>query len=348
MKILFIDNSTSWGHANFNRIHLKALGAISDNLDVAIRKNPHFDYNTIIEKSNINTIFYFRNGNNFFLKSKLLWRLYSIIQLWYLYLRYPINKYDAIIVSAYDPLVMYFGGVNNKFYLINHNNISQLGNKLKCFITKKLSCKCTHIVFSQNMKDGLIKYVPNAKVEIIPHGCISNKIRKNKQSTITNSSKIIFCPSTAYADKKLIHEILSDKEVHEYIHQNNIHIIIKSKEAVSYTCKNIQIINYYLPSEKYNELFLNSYAILLLYSKEFKYRTSGVLFECFAHNKPVIASNIASFKEYHQHITYNPFINSAKSFIKTIKQLSKHNYQYYIDIDTLSPLKGWNKILYSK
>ena len=112
---------------------------------------------------------------------------------------------------------------------------------------------------------------------------------------------------------------------------------------------NIHILQGRLPQEDYEFLFTHSVCNILLYSPTFKYRTSGILNECFANNAPCIMNNNPALLEY------NGYINNESCFFSNTKELEtsimsvlrwNSNDAYYRNIDEIAdPLKAWMKIL---
>lgn len=347
MKILYIDNTDNKGHVNFNMIHMRAISKNQCN-DVDAVFNYKFSSKYHIPDSieNISVLFLPSVLCRSF-KSKFLRRLNSVFQLWYIYLRFRIVKYDLVVLSVYDPIVLFFAGYTSRFIIFNHNNISHLSNSLKLFFTKLISKKCLHLVFNEDMRLGLKKYIPNAKIRVISHGCIDPYIPENRAKKLFENKKVIFCPSTSSVDSDFIHALLNDRRLNEFLLVQNLQIVIKSTKHKYKENENVTFMSRYLTDSEYQSLFCNSLAILIPYCDTFEYRTSGVLFECFANNKPFIASKIPSLEIYSTYARYNPYFKTVQDLILNLEELIAFKGEYYNCLQDINPQNVWDNLFES-
>lgn len=347
MKILFIDNGNNYGHINFNTIHLLALDSLGIKIDVVFNWNLNSQYDQLKVCNNIK-VYYLPKYLCKNVKSKFFFRLYAILQLWYIYIFFTRKQYSYIILSAYDAITLFFAGYSSKFLIFDHNNIPQLADKVKLFFTKIISLKCTHLVFNNYMKDGLLEKIPNSKVKLISHGCLEpfSTLYDSRVEELQN--KIIFCPSTVSADSNFINSLAGNDVLCNYLKRNNIQLVVKNSNLIHVKSDNIVFLNYYLSVEEYHDLFSKSYAILIPYSHEFKFRTSGVLFECFANNKPFIATKIPAFEIYSSFVNYVPYFTEVEELVPIIDGLLIHKGEYFKNLDKLAPVFQWVDVLNMK
>lgn len=347
MRILYIDNTDNKGHVNFNMIHMKAISDTQNNIVDAVFNYKFYSKYHISDSIENISLFFLPSVLCCSFKSKLLWRLNSVFQLWYIYLRFRIVKYDLVVLSVYDPIVLFFAGYTSRFIIFNHNNISHLSNSLKLFFTKLISKKCLHLVFNEDMRLGLKTYISNAKIRVISHGCIDPYISENGVKKLFENKKVIFCPSTSSVDPDFIHALLNDRRLNEFLLVQNIQIVIKSTKHKYNENENVTFLSRYLTDREYQNLFCNSLAILIPYCDTFKYRTSGVLFECFANNKPFIASKIPSLEIYSTYVRYNPYFKTVEDLILNLEELITFKGAYYNGLHDLNPQNVWNNLFRS-
>ena len=355
MKILYIDHISPNGHVNFNKIHLQALLSLKHDIYCIFKK----DY---LRKINIeNIIIYkeiplclYKNNTNGFIE-----RVFYLLQLLFIKFNAKFSTFDFVIFAAYEPISLFFAKIKTPTFLINHNTISGLDkSRLKEFFTKKISKKNIHLVFDKHMQKRLEKS-KIFKSKIIPHGyCMPftnnlnslyiDSLNEMDHRIYKSEYSIIFCPSSTSIDKEFVFQIITNERFNNFLFENKIILLIKGNYNCNFSFnKNIISINRFFTDIEYQFLLKLSKVIILPYGKDFKYRTSGIMFECFSNNIPCLISNIASMRTYSAHFNYNPYFNNISDLqFKILTVLNEIKYPHiYLQIDKLNPLIHWSYIL---
>jgi len=316
-KICIADTIFPKGHRYLNSKLLEAI-SVNYNIDVINSHSYYKEYNKNKNNINIININLFRLGNNKYLNHLKLLINGLIISLGIKY-----KKYDTIIFFTFDTFnfaIIRLLLKNKNLILIHHDNTAKLDNnyKYKCF---KLYCqKVKHIVFNPILRQYLIDKigVSDKLVFDIPHPL---PLDCTEIKDIETEPKVIL--STGYTnDEKQITEIIEYEEKSHILEQNRIFWKIRSSH-IKYEGPSLSIFNEHLSQEEYNSLYNKAYCIVLLYSKEYTYRFSGVLFDGLTHGRVVMGPPIALMKYYNQKYPKMCIIfNNISELINLIVQLS--------------------------
>lgn len=348
-RILYFDMWSPAGHHVFNNIHIKALSQLGEVYTVFKEGYYPFDFPHVIHYLDVPNSYY-KEGEGYY-KSRI--RLARMIR--WVWKRVSKEKWDFIILSSYCPLALYLSGKFKNAIVIDHNTISLLDSNVLGFPFRHLSRGIQHIVFNDYMKTRL-KLMGFDNVSIVPHGFFpmncedisaedENRIRQ--KYSLNPNDKIIFLPSLSISTIDIIGEFIYNEDFNGFLMAHGLKMITKS--SVSRSSKsNITIIDGFLPRKDYNYLFLHSLCIVLFYSRDFKYRTSGVLNECFANNIPCVFSDNPALKAYLPYINNEKCVfNDAEGLRDSILSiLHTDSVDYYKNLEDLKdPLIAWKQIV---
>jgi hypothetical protein len=355
MKILYIDYLSPQGHINFNRIQIKALLELNHNV-CCVSKEGYCDLLAIPQAVPCLAIpnhLYIGDKQRLF---RFLFRIKSIQQLLFIKEHIDFSDYDAVIFAAYDPLSLFFFRIKKNTYIFNHNNINQYNNIIKRWFVRHLPSHYIHIVFDNNMQQRLVQYNIH-NIKIVAHGYnapfeLSNigldSLSQIDKRINNNEYSIIVSPSSNSLDNNLLIQIFKNIEFNQYLTNNKILFIVKGNPIENeINNENIIFINRRLTDLEYTCLFTKSKIILLLYNENFNYRTSAVLFECFANNKPCLTSNNAVISSYIKYFEYNPYFDNIVDLQSKVSLLIGEHSEtiYYTNLNELSPIYYWENIL---
>jgi glycosyltransferase involved in cell wall biosynthesis len=349
MKILYFDIWSPKGHYVFNNIHLKALSQKGDVYTVFKEGCYKFEFPHVIPYLEIPEDFYVKNHGYYYTRYKL-----SGMIKW-VWCRVSCEQWDYIILSSYDPFALFISQRFKNAIVIDHNTLGLLDSKIHGFPLRHLSKSIKHIVFNNAMKSRLQECGINS-VSVVPHGFLPMEHEELSQEdekeillkySLTPTDKIIFLPSLSKETNDMLGQELYNQDFNGFLKQHGLKLITKSKVKRD-SMSNIIILNGYISEKDYQYLFLHSSCNVLLYSKDFKYRTSGVLNECFANNIPCIISDCPGLREY------MPYINNENCVFRNSDELKKciisiierGSCEYYRDLDEIkNPLVAWSGIL---
>lgn len=325
MNILFIDTESFPSHINFNRIHISKLLEEGHHVSCIFR----IGYFQKLGIENISMIHeipnkYYKKGND----TRIIGRIFYLRRLLNIRKYIKSKKYDIIINSYYDETVLPFAFFHRGLYLINHINIGGLRYKLKLFFFKLVSKRNQQIVLTKDSQEYLNSmglksiYVRHGIPDVYPVNLPRPVWMKFKYS--------IFSPSATSSDEKFLTSLISSKEFVSYLERNDILFIIRSNQLSS-TCKNILIIDYFMSNEEYMACFTQSDIIFVCYKPTFRYRASGILWECIANSKNVAIRNIPGMTEYKEIFDISSFFYNEQDLLNTINTILNCSYTLSIN-----------------
>lgn len=341
MKLLLIDYLSPQGHIKFDRIHIKSLQK-GNVLDVVGKKGHFKDFENTLDV-NIGNI-----PDSLFTKlpfKPFTERLLGLLRLLWICRHYNTKCYDAVIFLSYDILSFFIYRKRGKVFLINHNNVSQLNNRVKLHLTRQLPQNYLHVALNQHAETEMKRLLSDKIIEFVPHGYEKNSISRIKPDFIKDGERFIFCPVNRNYDKELINRLFKVTQVHDYLVNNGITLYHKIKGIDDVGCENIKRLDSFLKAEEYSYMLTRAMAVLLPYGEEFKYRCSGIFFECVAEKVSVIAPPIPDLTIYRE-IANVFFFDDADSFIKCITEIPAC-CKSYDNEELLNPQGYWNRLLNS-
>ncbi len=349
MKILYFDILSPAGHVVFNNIHLRALSQLGEVFTVFKEGYNTFDNPNVFHFLDIPNCYY-KKGEGYY-KSRI--RLARMIR--WVWKEVSKEKWDYIILSSYCPLALFLSQRFRDAIVVDHNTISLLDSKILGFPLRHLSRGIKHIVFNDYMKSRFnVMGIDN--VSIVPHGFIpmncdhisNDEIMGIRQKfSLDQEDRIVFLPSLSKSNVDVIGQFIYNDDFNSFLKWHGLKLITKSgvkRESKS----NIIIIDGYLPQREYEYLFLNSSCNVLFYSLDFKYRTSGVLNECFANNIPCVFSGCPALEVYRPYFN-NPHCefhdgDELKRSILSVLQIDRKDY--YTGLEEIkNPFNAWKQIL---
>lgn len=341
MKLLLIDYISPQGHIIFDHIHIQALLSAGYDLHLVGRKGQFADFvnkglvtiTEIPEK-------YYRYYKRFY---SLMERIKGVLSLFWIKKNLNLRNFDGIVFLSYDILSLYFFRTSVAVYLINHNNVDQFNSRIKLSMTRDLPSNFIQIALNDYMEDELKRLLPKRKVCFVPHGFLEPTNAGLRPKFINDGDRFIFCPVNRNYDSAIINDIIQSATFKEYLNQNRIQLYIKSQ-----LCQapegNIRLLPY-LSEAEYNYMLSNAVGVILPYGGDFRYRCSGILFECVARNTPILATERKALKIYKDEIDIHYFdsVHSLLDAIDVIKSAEKKCNNY--NIDKFQPLPYWKGIL---
>lgn len=307
-KILYIDPISHIEHSMFNSIYINDISK-DNSVHLIMREGAtaHLQLNFEIQTSHIPNKLY-RNFPNY---GGLLNRLLLLRVLLYIKIKYNFDNYDYVIFSCYEEFSFYFSYIKRKCYLINHNNLHSVKNKVKLHILQSINKRHRLIVLHDNFRDLLLNY--NIKSLVIKHG-LPEKISLDEAGgelryriDFNKYKSVVFSPSKGSIDKKLLEKLVNDSIFNEFLKVNKILFVIKG--SLISKLSNILVIDYFLSKEDYDYIFYHSEIIFIGYGKEFQNRISGVYIEAIANQKKILLSDFLRDSVYYTDTTTYFFYN---------------------------------------
>lgn len=339
MKLLLVDYISYPGHRNFNKIHIESLLELGHEIHLVGRRGQFDDIenNNNISISQIPDCFF--NSLPFY---AVTFRLQGIAALLWVKKHIQISSYDAIIVLTYDILSVIAFRSKKPVILINHNNVSQLWSKIKLFITRKLPDNYIHVTLNQDMEARLKELFPDKRVYHVPHGICAPSEKLIKPTICSEDDKFLFCPINRNFDRQFVKGLFENSSFVNYLREHNLRLFVKEQLGV---CNCDVIIN--APKsmivEQYNYMIQKAVAVILPYGENFKYRCSGIFFECVARHTPIIATQLNAMAIYNNDVNMRMF-TTPPELITSIEYYLKNKLNT-TDLSAFNPTIYWERIL---
>ena len=336
MKILILDYLSYSAHKNFNKIHIEALLKAGHSLHL-VGKDKQFDnispnHNVTLSKL---PSFLTPDQNH----TPLYLRIIYIICLLWARTMYRPAHYDCILIPTYDPMSIWVYRTSKRLLLITHD-VHYLDNKCKYLMVKYLPSHYIYIGLSKEMSGRLTYLYPTRKVEYIPHGLCPVSLNIKRPSLLEKVSKYVICPINNKYNEDFVDALLSDKKLLSYLESNNIFLLAKKKLIKKKNHSNYVIpIGNDLSKPEYDYLIQNALSVILPYEYDYKYRCSGILFECVMRDTPVLAINIPAMSIYKNLINIKLF-NNAVELIDGMEHFRTHSCKE-VDKNVFDPYPYW-------
>lgn len=315
MKILFIDTESFSSHANFNRIHIKALIKDGHNVEGAFKEG----YTKLLNVPNLKTVseipeYLYEHG-----KETQIWgRFLMLLRLWKVRRDVQFKSYDAIVLSYYDETVLPFSFYPRGVYLINHINADGLHYWLKRKLFLLLASFDTQIMISKKAYE-YAKSLRAKRCELVYHGLPSPYDFRIERPDWMTHRYSLFSPSATSSDFDLLQELLQYPQFNELLQVKDIQFIVRSNRQLSTNNPNVRIIDYYMSDKEYQGCFVHSDVIMVSYVDDFKYRVSAVMLECISNNKKVVARQTEGLMEYKDIIGEDSYYTTVDQILSVIK-----------------------------
>lgn len=340
MRLLIIDYITYLGHRNFNKIHVESLIRLGHTIHVVGRNSA---LSSIDNNEKLKFTYLPGWSNRSFPVSSVSERLKNVALLFWIKRKFDFQDYDLVIFLAYDILSLCFHRSYTPTILINHNNVSQLGSRIKLYLTKHLSGNYTHVVLTEETRMQLRDLLGKDSVKYVPHGFVYDKGEAVKPKYLNEGERFIFCPINSNYNAEQVTNLFSSSGFLELLEKENLLLVTKSNLVGSVKFQHIVSLSKRIPEEEYRYLLRNAVAVILPYSNAFKYRCSGILFECISANTPVIATQIEALDMYRDLIQIK-FFRNVSEFVDNIRYFL-NTTRTKVDNTVFVPDNYWEQIL---
>lgn len=336
-KILVIDYLSYTAHQNFNKIHIDILVSMGHSLCLVGRKDQFKHYQNIVEDIIYIPERYYKE----YPCKPVTVRLFSIGALLWTRRNINIERFDIVLFPTYDIMSLWVFRTSKLTLLINHNNISQLDSRIKLFLTRTLPMNYQHITLNLEMTARLKQLDTCHQVTHIPHGIVESVGLLN---TLPNrNKKYFFCPINRNYDHDFCRKLFDSKIIHDFLYEKNIKLYLKQHIPYSGMCKHIEVLDDDMSYSDYINLLRDSSGVILPYSTNFKYRCSGIFFECVAYDVPIIARDISAFRLYRKDNNLCLF-NDVDSLLEAMTECLEGRITPF-DKNALMPKSYWYRLL---
>ena len=200
-------------------------------------------------------------------------------------------KFDAVFIMGFEIITLslyrFFIPKNIPIYLVQHQQIDELENRIKRFFFNKYKNKVNHIVleeiYGKHLKE---KYGVN-NIHVVHHIALSEKREVSKERKFT---KPLILGISSNNDENMIAEIIKEQKEKKFLNNKNVFLYLRSKKYV-YEDEFLKIGYSFLTPEEYEELYNEAVAIIAVVPSTFHDRISGPVMDAIANGKVVFTSN---------------------------------------------------------
>lgn len=343
MRILIVDYLCQKGHKNYVSILLDSLVTLGHDVTFITSKD-FMDY-LCVDDTRINTITY--KAESFKARPRLNNIIYQIYSLKKIEWKLREKKFDYIILTSYNIYSYFFFKRKEITFIINHDNIDRINHGYTLFLHRHLSNNNRYVVLSPYIKSYVEKILSNKKVVYVPHG-VTRNLQLSCDSLFAKYPHIIFCSARSSCNEEFLGELLADKDNQEFLEKNNILLIVRTNYKYNVNIKNVMFIDssHRIADLDYDYIINHALCVYLPYAEDFRYRVSGIFYECIPNNIPVLFNETDSTVQYEDFVTYNYVFSDPKEFkdrVSTI--LNSCSGVYYKNITLLDPKLYWKNIL---
>lgn len=342
MRILVIDYISYPGHQIFNKIHIDALAEMGFELHLVGREGQfnNIDIRENISVSKIPERYYKTN-----IIPAVSFRIQGIRTLLWIKRHIDYKDYEAVIFLTYDILSLFIFHIRQKTYLINHNNVSQLWSRVKLYFTRNLPHNYIHIALNIDMENRLKELLPHRAVYHVPHGICSPSSNVVRPHFFKSDGIFLFCPINRNFDISFITSVFESDELIEYLRKKNLPLYVKASLGIR--CKHplIRLVPSDINAAEYNYMVQQAAVVILPYNNDFKYRCSGIFFECVASNTPIVTTKLDSMAIYKQDVNMKMFSNVVE-LINAI-DFYLNNNRSSNNLNAFNPILYWDVVLRS-
>ncbi len=342
MKLLLLDYISYPGHQNFNKIHIEALLKSGHELDLLGRKE---QFNNIEQHSRIKI----SEIPDCFFKQypfpAISFRIKGIITLRWVKRHVHWEDYDAVIVLTYDILSLFSFYIKQPTYLINHNNVQQLWSRVKLYFTRNLPHNYIHIALNIDMENRLKELLPHRYVYHVPHGICSPSSNVVRPHFFKSDSIFLFCPINRNFDSSFVTSVFESDELIDYLSKKNLPLYVKVSLGIRCNHPLIRLVPSDINAKEYNYMVQQAAVVILPYNNDFKYRCSGIFFECVASNTPIVTTKLDSMAIYKQDVNMKMFSNAVE-LINAI-DFYLNNNRSSNNLNAFNPKLYWDIVLRS-
>lgn len=336
-KILFIEYTLEVGHTNYNRIHIDALMSQGNDVHLILHQYtkerlpyPDSQYALVLPH-------FLRRRNGWLepLKNRIIY----FLALLYIRLKVNLNDYEQIILSSYDEVSLSIMPLCRNMRLTSHGNGLGFENPIKRKLLKHLARHNTFIVFNEEMRRP---FLDNGieQVDIVSHGCIPPyQFHPNVTIPVDVSGyeTVIFHPSSS-PDSDFIAQLAGNSELLSLLEKENMLLILRNCHKKGWDSRHVKIINHYLSTDEYQQMFLHSDIILIAYPDDFRFRVSGVSYECVANGKRLLAKRLPTLNYCREFYNYNPMFDNVSQLCERIIELkSQPDKRCVAHVESLIP-----------
>lgn len=320
-KILYINYMLQYGHINFDLIHINAL--LSQGYDVKVIAHARVAQRMNLPEGVL--LLALPDWLDLDTGNGILNRVMYLVTLLFIRMHVKVKAYDQVIISNVDEVSLALLSPCRDMLVYCHNPYSCLQSRVKAYFLKQLAQHNRLMVFNESMKTPFLQ-VGITQVGIISHGCMPS-FRYHETTSIDRyvkeGQRVVFHPSHR-PNQRFLCELLADERLQKQLEESNTVFLMRDRSGRYQSKGRIRILADYLTAEEYQNLFLKADVILLAYPDDFRYKVSGVSYECFANQKNLLILESPSFSYCKDFYNYDPIFKTTHELSEKLNMLYQH------------------------
>lgn len=206
------------------------------------------------------------------------------------------NDFDIVFLLEYEVLLlpMIVKKINKicRIVIIQHNNIDIiLNNKMKLFFFNICKNDVNHFILEPFILEALKDYLHVKEQNIF---CYPHPLPPKLSMTENRISLVGLSQSN---DEEIIKNIITREEREKFLKENNLCVVLKSKEY-SYDDGYLKVIKGWINKTEYDYLIGNAECIFVPFPENFRFRVSATIMEAIVNKKSIIATSIPLTEYY--------------------------------------------------
>ena len=328
MNILIIDILSPSGHVNYNKGIIRALREPENTISFWAQKDMVYK---VCGSDNIETKVIpdelFLNYSKKLSTSKfapIIWR-YALMR-WYKINASQINKFDYVLFTSAEPLVVAFISwrIKTRCGFIDHGIGKIEISLLYKWSYKYLLRKNIDVITLEEYISEYVNKVIHKQTRILYHPIF---VKDHISTPSETDEDLIFAPSGGN-DVEFIQDLYSKKG----LISGKIKIVIRNSQF-QYIGDRLIIYSKPLQSDEYYDYMSKAICILIPYEKTYNYRTSAIFFEAMTNGKPVIILRNNTLSHLAMKFPRVAFlINSCDEIENVLNQIRDINKQEFANV----------------
>jgi len=240
------------------------------------------------------------------------------------------NNIQCVYFLSYDTLSLALYAKRFKtcrIILMNHHNIARaVRNPVKKFLFRRLS-EMHHAIYAFPGAAVQLQHQLGLRNFILTDYHLNERTKPATQRAYDPRSIVVYAPSYSNDSRKII-DLLNATGNDPIIVTARVSLKVYNAYKIRFTTK---LFHAYQSNDIFEQNMVNADYILLLYTDDYLYRTSGMLFDAIAYEKPVITDNRFLYEAYLEKYRLGIFVENAASVGEAISRIDSREYGQYVD-----------------
>ncbi len=239
---------------------------------------------------------------------------------------------DVVFFISYNTMALswlYRRFLRYRVLLLNHDNIARfIKNRMRRFIFRRLK-RFNHLIYSSTLnasvKDYLKEKTGFEKIFFIDHQV--NEWGELRSRRYSRESIYLFAPSASNDSGKIL-RLLESAKSHRIRIGAKVGRPLYEKYSDAFREK---IFTGFLINEEHKRRMEEADFILLLYAGDYRFRTSGLMFDAVSFEKPVITDNEFLYRAWIEKNGIGMYVREPEEIEGAVGAIDPKRYNEYVE-----------------